>query len=90
MTSKRLGCIHDTRSMQFPFLWAVFVAIRNNRVQNWARGASDVKKKKKGSMYTQAQRKENIYHQNFKEKLIFPGSQSREEKPTVILSVDAM
>ena len=41
-------------------------------------------------MYTQAQRKENIYHQNFKEKLIFPGSQSREEKPSVILSVDAM
>lgn len=91
MTSKRLGCIHDTRSMQFfiffGLLFTVFVAIRNSRVQNWARGASDVKK---GSMCTQAQRKENIYHQNFKEKLIFPGSQSREEKPTVILSVDAM
>ena len=70
----------------FRLLFTVFVAIRNNKVQN--RGASDVKKK--GSMYTQAQRKENIYHQNFKEKLIFPGSQSREEKPTVILSVDAM
>lgn len=66
MTSKRLGCIHDTRSMQFfiffGLLFTVFVAIRNSRVQNWARGASDVKK---GSMYTQAQRKENIYHQNF-------------------------
>ena len=49
MTSKRLGCIHDTRSMQFfiffGLLFTVFVAIRNSRVQNWARGASDVKKK---------------------------------------------
>lgn len=73
----------------FRLLFTVFVAIRNNKVQNWARGASDVKKK--GSRVKgQAQRKENIYHQNFKEKLTFPGSQSREEKPTVILSVDAM
>lgn len=83
MTSKRLGCIHDTRSVQFfiffGLLFTVFVAIRNSRVQNWARGASDVKK---GSMYSQAQRKENIYHQNFNNNRIIdlPGGPSPVKK----------